>query len=89
MFTFLFSDIEGSTALLRRLGDDVYAGVLADHQRLNRTALDDHDGEEQDTRGDAFFAAFSAARARVAAALEMAPDWREPTTLSKIVRTSH
>ena len=37
--TFLFTDIEGSTAMLRRLGD-AYAQVLADHHRLIRDALD-------------------------------------------------
>ena len=30
-FTFLFTDIEGSTALLGRLGEDAYARVLAGH----------------------------------------------------------
>ena len=36
--TFLFTDIEGSTAMAARLGD-AWAGVLADHHRLIRTAL--------------------------------------------------
>ena len=69
--TFLFTDIEGSTALLGRLGDDVYAQVLAGHHALIRSALAAHDGREIDTQGDAFFAAFSSPRACVAAALEM------------------
>jgi tetratricopeptide (TPR) repeat protein len=37
-FTFLFTDIEGSTAMLQRLGD-AYAGVLTDHHRLLRLVL--------------------------------------------------
>jgi predicted ATPase/class 3 adenylate cyclase len=69
--TFLFTDIEGSTALLRRLGDDVYAQVLAGHHGLIRSSLAAHGGEEVDTQGDAFFAVFSSPRACVAAALEM------------------
>ena len=69
--TFLFTDIEGSTALLRRLGDDVYAQVLAGHHALIRSALAAHDGREVDTQGDAFFAVFSSPRACVAAVLEM------------------
>ncbi len=77
--TFLFTDIEGSTALLRRLGDDAYAGVLSDHQRLIRAALDDHDGKEQDTQGDAFFAAFTSTMDCVAAALEMQRELRDFT----------
>ena len=42
--TFLFTDIEGSTALLGRLGDDLYAQVLAGHHALIRSALAAHDG---------------------------------------------
>jgi class 3 adenylate cyclase len=37
--TFLFTDIEGSTTLLQRLGDRRYAEVLAEHQRLLRDAF--------------------------------------------------
>ncbi|MGH3202279.1 MAG: ATP-binding protein [Streptosporangiaceae bacterium] len=70
-FTFLFTDIEGSTALLQRLGEEVYAGVLADHHSVIRSGLAAHDGAEVDTQGDAFFAVFSSPRACVAAAVEM------------------
>jgi predicted ATPase/class 3 adenylate cyclase len=69
--TFLFTDIEGSTALLRRLGESDYGRVLADHQTLIRAALAAHDGKEVDTQGDAFFAVFSSPTACVAAVLEM------------------
>ena len=70
-FTFLFTDIEGSTALLRRLGEGLYARVLADHHALIRSGLAGHDGREIDTQGDAFFAVFSSLRACVAAALQV------------------
>ena len=69
--TFLFTDIEGSTALLGRLGDDGYAQVLAGHHALIRSALAAHDGREVDTQGDAFFAVFSSPRACMAAVLQM------------------
>jgi predicted ATPase/class 3 adenylate cyclase len=69
--TFLFTDIEGSTALLGRVGDDDYAQVLAGHHAVIRSALAAHDGREMDTQGDAFFAVFSSPRACVAAVLEM------------------
>jgi predicted ATPase/class 3 adenylate cyclase len=69
--TFLFTDVEGSTALLRRVGDGVYAQVLAGHHALIRSALAAHDGIEVDTQGDAFFAVFSSPRRCVAAVLEM------------------
>ena len=69
--TFLFTDIEGSTALLGRVGEDLYAQVLAGHHALIRSALAAHEGREIDTQGDAFFAVFSSPRACVAAVLEM------------------
>jgi predicted ATPase/class 3 adenylate cyclase len=70
-FTFLFTDIEGSTALLGRLGEGLYARLLADHHSLIRSGLASHGGREVDTQGDAFFAVFSSPRACVAAVLEM------------------
>jgi class 3 adenylate cyclase len=69
--TFLFTDIEGSTALPGRVGEDLYAQVLAGHHALIRSALAAHEGREMDTQGDAFFAVFSSPRAWVAAVLEM------------------
>ncbi len=68
--TFLFTDIEGSTAMLRRLGE-TYAQVLTSHHRLIRAALAAHGGKEIDTQGDAFFAVFSSPGVCVAAAIEM------------------
>ncbi|MGI8550100.1 MAG: adenylate/guanylate cyclase domain-containing protein [Dehalococcoidia bacterium] len=47
--TLLFTDIEGSTQLLRRLGDG-YAQVFADHHRLLRKAIAAHDGHEVETQ---------------------------------------
>jgi predicted ATPase/class 3 adenylate cyclase len=67
--TFLFTDIEGSTALLQRLGDRRYAEVLAEHQRLLRDAFDRGNGQEIDTQGDAFLVAFPRARDAVDAAV--------------------
>lgn len=66
--TFLFTDVEGSTQLLERLGDG-YAGVLAIHQRLVRDALLAHNGHEIDTQGDAFFVAFHSAKDALNAAI--------------------
>ena len=68
--TFLFTDIEGSTAMLGRLGQ-AYTGVLADHHRLIREHLAAHDGTEIDTQGDAFFAVFTSPSACVTAAIGM------------------
>ena len=67
--TFLFTDIEGSTRLVRQLRGR-YADVLAEHQRLIRQAFSQHGGHELDTQGDAFFYAFESAHDAVLAAVE-------------------
>ena len=69
--TFLFTDMEGSTGLLQRLGGDVYGRVLAGHHAVIRSALAARGGTEVVMLGDGFFAVFSSARACVAAVLEM------------------
>lgn len=66
--TFVFTDIEGSTQLLKRLGDG-YAQVAADHRRLVRDAFRAHGGSEVDAQGDALFWSFPRARDAVAAAV--------------------
>src|SRR5215217_2271872 len=65
--TFLFTDIEGSTRLLKQLGER-YGSARADHHRLLRAAYQEHEGQEIDTQGDAFFVAFQRAKDAVAAA---------------------
>ncbi|MEP6909454.1 MAG: ABC transporter substrate-binding protein [Actinomycetota bacterium] len=67
--TFLFTDVEGSTRLLKQLRDR-YGAVLGEHQRLLRDAFAGHGGEEVDTQGDAFFYVFSRARDAAAAAAD-------------------
>ena len=67
--TFLFTDIEGSTRLVKQLRND-YGAVLLDHQRLLREAFDAHRGYEVDTQGDSFFVAFASAREALLAAVE-------------------
>ena len=67
--TFVFSDIEGSTALLKELGDERYASLLATHRRIVRETFGAHHGQEIDTQGDAFFYSFARAREAVAAAV--------------------
>ena len=65
--TLLFTDIEGSTRLLRQLGDR-YADALVEHRRVLRDAFAAHGGVEVDTQGDAFFVAFPDAGGAVDAA---------------------
>lgn len=56
--TFLFTDIESSTALLKQLGD-AYRPLLERHYNVIRIAIAAHDGVEVKTEGDAVFAAFA------------------------------
>jgi class 3 adenylate cyclase len=70
-FTFLFTDIEGSTVLLGRVGQGAYAQALADHHSIIRSGLAAHGGREIDTQGDAFFAVFTSPAACVAAVVDM------------------
>jgi class 3 adenylate cyclase len=67
--TFAFTDIEGSTALLKQLGER-YVDVLADHRRLVRESFTAHGGTEIDSQGDAFFFVFTRASNAVAGAVQ-------------------
>ncbi|HEY2692334.1 MAG TPA: AAA family ATPase [Streptosporangiaceae bacterium] len=58
--TMLFTDIEGSTVLLRRLGDR-YADALSAQRALLRVAFADCGGQEMGTEGDSFFVVFGSA----------------------------
>src|SRR2546423_2194872 len=55
--TLVFTDVEGSTQLVQRLGDD-YAHVLDDHRRLFHEAVEREGGIVIDARGDEFFVVF-------------------------------
>ncbi|HEU0303806.1 MAG TPA: adenylate/guanylate cyclase domain-containing protein, partial [Gaiellaceae bacterium] len=67
--TFLFTDIEGSTQLLKQLGGEGYAEALDDHRRILRDAFTEHGGHEIDTQGDSFFVAFRRAKDAVSCAI--------------------
>jgi class 3 adenylate cyclase len=84
--TFLCSDIEGSTQLLKQLGRDRYADVLADQQRLLREVFTATGGEEVDTQGDSFLVAFRSAQDALRGAVEAqraiaAHDWPDGSDL--------
>jgi class 3 adenylate cyclase len=66
--TLLMSDIEGSTALLRKLSDR-YGALLNDVRGILRAAVSGSDGREIDARADEFFAVFERAGAAVEAAV--------------------
>lgn len=67
--SFVLTDIEGSTRLLRRLGD-LYDSVLERHRSLLREAWLRFGGHEVSTSGDSFFVAFADAGAAIEACIE-------------------
>ncbi len=69
MVTFMFTDIEGSTKVFRRLGDG-YPALVERHNELLRAAFRSHSGVEIKTEGDAFFVAFCSARDAIRASVE-------------------
>ena len=56
--TFLFTDVEDSTGLVRDLGD-AYGALISDHRAVVRGAAGERGGYEIDCRGDEFFLAFA------------------------------
>ncbi|TDW15492.1 putative ATPase [Kribbella kalugense] len=69
MVSMLFSDIEGSTVLLRRLGDR-YLDALEGHRRILRAVWTTYGGTELGTEGDSFFVVFQTAGDAVRAAVD-------------------
>lgn len=67
----LFTDIVGSTALTRRLGDQAAHAVLRQHDAIIRDALSLHGGEEIKHTGDGVFAAFPSSKQAVACAVSI------------------
>ena len=67
--TLLFSDVEGSTSLLSRLGSS-YADLVDGQRSLQRTAWSAHAGTELGTEGDSFYVVFPTAADGVAAAVD-------------------
>ncbi len=66
--TFLLTDIEGSTALFRRLGH-AYVEVLERHRELVRAGVAHGGGVEVNAEGDGLFFAFSSAAGALGAAV--------------------
>ena len=67
--TLLFSDIEGSTALLHGLGPR-WGEALSAQRRILRAAFAEHDGHELGTEGDSFFVVFASAQKALQAAID-------------------
>ncbi|MGH2780211.1 MAG: adenylate/guanylate cyclase domain-containing protein [Thermoleophilaceae bacterium] len=69
--TLLFSDIENSSRLTERLGDQRWLEVLNAHNTIVRAQLDEHGGYEVKSQGDGFMLAFPSARQAVMCAIDI------------------
>jgi adenylate cyclase len=69
--TLLFSDIEGSSRLTERLGDERWMELLGIHNTIVRAQLDEHGGYEVKSQGDGFMVAFPTARQAVTCAIDI------------------
>ena len=69
--TFMFTDIEESTALLARIGDAQWSDILRWHDKTLRGLFERFDGQEIKQRGggDGFFVAFTSAASALDCAL--------------------
>jgi class 3 adenylate cyclase len=69
--TILFSDIEGSTAMTERLGDQRWLELLRGHNAIVRKRVAAHEGFEVKAEGDGFMLAFGSARKALACAVDI------------------
>ncbi len=69
--TIMFSDIEGSTAINERLGDQRWLELLHEHNAIVRKQVKSHGGFEVKSEGDGFMLAFQSARRALACAIDI------------------
>jgi YVTN family beta-propeller protein len=69
--TVMFTDVEGSTDITTRLGDDAAASLFATHDRIVREQVAAYGGRDVRSTGDGFLVVFDSARAAVSCALSI------------------
>ncbi|MCH7737911.1 MAG: adenylate/guanylate cyclase domain-containing response regulator [Chloroflexi bacterium] len=73
----MFTDLEDSTQMLTRLGDEENQTLLASHGKIIRQQLDKFGGQEVKTTGDGFMIAFYSARKAVSCAVGIQRELQE------------
>jgi class 3 adenylate cyclase len=68
LLTIMFTDIESSTSMTQRLGDEAAQDVLRGHNEVIRAALKTHGGAEVKHTGDGIMASFGKASSALACA---------------------
>src|SRR5919109_3399184 len=86
--TVLFTDVEGSTDLRTRLGDEVADALLHMHEEIVRDRVAHHGGREVKSLGDGFMVAFGSPRKAISCAIEIqrALDDRNRTNPGREIR---
>jgi eukaryotic-like serine/threonine-protein kinase len=69
--TVMFTDVEGSTTLLERLGEEDWLQLMREHNRLLRQRISAHGGEVVKSQGDGYMVIFNHASAALACAVEL------------------
>ena len=69
--TLVFSDIEGSTELIEKLGERPWFDLVRDHNAIVRGLVGAHDGTVVKSQGDGFMLAFSSAHSALQCAIEV------------------
>jgi len=77
--TILFTDLEGSTEMTQKLGDEAAHRLVQEHHAVVRGALRDHRGNEVKTIGDGFMVSFISPRHAVDCAIAIQRRLREQT----------
>jgi class 3 adenylate cyclase len=71
MLTIVFTDIESSTEMMERLGEDRWLEVIVIHNRLVRDCVREHGGDVVKSQGDGFMIVFASASAALDCAVEL------------------
>jgi class 3 adenylate cyclase len=71
MLTIAFTDIEGSTEMMERLGEERWLELMFVHNRIVRDCVRNHGGEVVKSQGDGFMVVFASARAALDCAVEL------------------
>lgn len=71
MLTIVFTDIEGSTEMMERLGEDRFVKVMFVHNRIVRGCVRDYGGDVVKSQGDGFLIVFASASAALDCAVQL------------------
>lgn len=82
--TILFTDVEGSTSLTERLGDQQARELLREHERIVRQSLAAHGGSEVKALGDGFMVSFPSATRAVECAIAIQKACEEAASAIKV-----